>query len=88
MKTNSARRWLWLVVTGLIIVLLVWPALFRTTDAQPSGQPGKPNILFILADDLGYADVGFTGGQEIKTPNLDKLAAAGARLDQFYVQPV
>jgi len=48
----------------------------------------RPNIVFILADDLGYADVGFNGGKEIKTPNLDKLAAAGARLDQFYVQPV
>ena len=49
---------------------------------------GRPNILFILADDLGYADVGFTGGKGIKTPNIDTLAAAGARLEQFYVQPV
>jgi arylsulfatase A-like enzyme len=48
----------------------------------------RPNILIILADDLGYADVGFTGGKDIKTPNLDTLAAAGARLEQFYVQPV
>ncbi len=48
----------------------------------------QPNILIFLADDLGYADVGFTGGKEIKTPHLDTLAAAGARLDQFYVQPV
>jgi arylsulfatase A-like enzyme len=49
---------------------------------------GRPNVLIILADDLGYADVGFTGGKDIKTPNLDTLAAAGARLEQFYVQPV
>jgi arylsulfatase A-like enzyme len=48
----------------------------------------KPNIILILADDLGRADVGFNGGKEIKTPNLDKLAAGGARLAQFYVQPV
>jgi len=48
----------------------------------------RPNFLVILADDLGYADVGFTGGKEIKTPNIDTLAAAGARLEQFYVQPV
>jgi arylsulfatase A-like enzyme len=48
----------------------------------------RPNILIILADDLGYADVGFNGGKDIKTPNLDTLAAAGARLEQFYVQPV
>lgn len=48
----------------------------------------KPNVLYILADDLGYADVGFNGAKEIKTPNLDKLAAGGAILTSFYVQPV
>ena len=53
--------------------------------AEPS--PPRPNIVFILADDLGWADVGFHGG-EIKTPHLDELAASGARLEQFYVQPV
>jgi arylsulfatase A-like enzyme len=47
----------------------------------------KPNIVFILADDLGFKDVGYQGGR-IKTPNIDKLAARGAKLDQFYVQPV
>ncbi|HWN94575.1 MAG TPA: arylsulfatase [Methylomirabilota bacterium] len=47
----------------------------------------RPNILFILADDLGSHDVGWRGS-EIKTPNLDKLAFGGARLEQFYVQPV
>ncbi|MFO0809122.1 MAG: arylsulfatase [Gemmataceae bacterium] len=47
----------------------------------------KPHIVFLLSDDQGWADVGWHGG-EIKTPSLDKLAAAGARLEQFYVQPV
>ncbi|MDB6057511.1 MAG: arylsulfatase, partial [Verrucomicrobiales bacterium] len=48
----------------------------------------KPDIVFILADDLGNKDVGFNGCTEIKTPNLDKLAAAGTVLSQFYVQPL
>lgn len=48
----------------------------------------RPNIIFLLADDLGRVDCGFMGGKEIATPNLDKLARAGAVLDQFYVQPV
>ncbi len=48
----------------------------------------RPNIVFILADDLGYADVGFNGGREIATPRLDRLAASGARLAQLYAQPV
>lgn len=47
----------------------------------------KPNILYIVADDIGWKDLGFQGCADIKTPNLDKLAASGARLQQFYVQP-
>jgi arylsulfatase A-like enzyme len=47
----------------------------------------RPNIVYFLADDLGWADVGWHGG-EIKTPNLDKLANGGAKLEQFYVLPV
>ena len=56
---------------------------------QFSGKPDsvRPNIIFILADDLGWKDVGYHGGS-IKTPNIDKLAAEGTRLEQFYVQPV
>ncbi|HEY3042759.1 MAG TPA: sulfatase-like hydrolase/transferase, partial [Vicinamibacterales bacterium] len=48
----------------------------------------RPNIVYLLADDLGYGDVGFNGGREIATPHVDRLAASGARLEQFYVQPV
>ena len=48
----------------------------------------KPNILFILADDLGRTDAGFMGSKEIRTPNLDKLAGSGAVLTAHYVQPV
>jgi arylsulfatase A-like enzyme len=51
------------------------------------GAAQKPNILFIVADDLGWKDVGFHGS-DIRTPNLDKLAAAGAKLEQFYAQPM
>ncbi|HMC12310.1 MAG TPA: arylsulfatase, partial [Pirellulaceae bacterium] len=47
----------------------------------------RPNIVFFLIDDLGWSDVGFHGS-EIKTPSIDKLAAAGTRLEAFYVQPV
>jgi arylsulfatase A-like enzyme len=54
-----------------------------------SAQEGpRPDVVFIVADDLGRNDVGFMGGKEIKTPNLDALAKRGAVLRQFYVHHV
>ena len=44
----------------------------------------QPNVIIILADDLGYADVGCNGSTHIKTPNIDRLAAEGARFTDFY----
>src|SRR5215831_13560957 len=57
-------------------------------SAAPAGQANKPNIVYIVADDLGWKDVGFNAATDIKTPNIDKLAAGGAKLTQFYVQPM
>ncbi|HTY89388.1 MAG TPA: arylsulfatase [Candidatus Acidoferrum sp.] len=55
----------------------------------PAGAAGtRPNIVYIVADDLGWKDVGFNGCADIKTPNLDRLAAEGVKLTQFYVQPM
>lgn len=51
------------------------------------GDEALPNILFIVADDLGWSDVGWHGGFS-KTPNLDRLVREGVELDQHYVQPV
>src|ERR1044072_2408223 len=48
----------------------------------------KPNIVLIMADDLGYETLGANGGQSYKTPNLDALAAAGLRFERCYVQPL
>ena len=44
----------------------------------------KPNFIVILADDLGYGDLGVDGARMIKTPNLDRMAAEGVRLTDFY----
>jgi arylsulfatase A-like enzyme len=66
---------------------ICFAAILSLSRAAAPASASRPNFLFILSDDQGWADVGFHGG-EIKTPNLDKLAAAGARLEHFYVQPV
>src|SRR4051794_25272433 len=47
------------------------------------GEVRRPNILIILADDLGYSDIGCFGG-EVRTPNLDSLAREGVRFTSFY----
>ncbi len=47
-------------------------------------KPSRPNIVFILADDLGYGDLGCYGQKRILTPNLDRMAAEGMRFTQFY----
>jgi arylsulfatase A-like enzyme len=66
------------------VIIAVWTAFVSVAFAATP----KPNIVFIVADDLGRNDVGFMGGTAIKTPHLDKLANAGARLEAFYVQPL
>ncbi|MBI5688183.1 MAG: arylsulfatase [Verrucomicrobia bacterium] len=59
------------------IILAAW------TPSQAANAP-KPNIIFILADDLGYGDLGCYGQKKIQTPCLDRMAADGMRFTQFY----
>jgi arylsulfatase A-like enzyme len=55
--------------------------------ARAQAAQNGPNIVYIVADDLGWKDVGYHGS-DIRTPNIDKLAQDGARLEQFYAQPM
>lgn len=71
-----------------IFSLLCSAMLLRPLDeALAADKPAHPNILFVVADDLGWSDVGWHGGFS-KTPNMDKLVREGIELDQHYVQPV
>lgn len=70
-------------IPSLLAILVCSASMPWSTTAA-----SKPNILHIVADDLGWKDVGFNGCADIKTPNLDQLAATGAKLERFYVQPM
>jgi arylsulfatase A-like enzyme len=69
----------------LLAVLLA--GLGRATIPVQAAEPARPNVVMIVADDLGWNDVGYHGS-EIRTPNLDALAAGGVKLDHYYVWPV
>jgi len=66
----------------LLILILISVMLGSCTDKK-TVTTEKPNIILIMADDMGYSDLGCFGS-EIKTPNLDKLASEGLRITQFY----
>src|SRR5262245_56809935 len=69
MRTNSV----------LLATFLVCGPLF-------AAEPGKgPNVVFILADDLGWGDLGCYGNRFLPTPNLDRLAKQGGLFTHFYV---
>ena len=83
-ERNVSRRDLLLGTTMASIALAALGAA-RPADAQTSGAASsKPNILFILADDLGYADVSCYGRPDLSTPNIDRIAADGTRFMQAY----
>ncbi|MEO0415625.1 MAG: arylsulfatase [Verrucomicrobiota bacterium] len=64
-------------------ILLSFSCLFALVISAFAEAP-KPNIIFVLADDLGYGDLGCFGQKHIQTPNLDKMAEQGMRLTDFY----
>lgn len=59
-------------------------ALFASLTILNAADPKKPNIIFILADDLGYSDLGCMGSPDIRTPNIDRLATEGVKFTDFY----
>src|SRR5512133_723010 len=79
MHLNKIMRRLF---TAILVVLCAAVSQFRAADIPAAA---RPNILFIVGDDMGYADVGFHGCREIPTPNLDALAASGVRFTSGYV---
>ncbi|MBN1590181.1 MAG: sulfatase-like hydrolase/transferase [Pirellulales bacterium] len=72
---------------GLSIALIAW-GLLVGLSAESRAVDRPPNIVLIMADDLGYECLGADGGTSYKTPVLDRLAAEGARFEHCYSQPL
>ena len=69
-----------MVRLGVVLSLLM-AASVATADT-------RPNVIVMVADDLGWADVGFHGNTTIDTPSLDRIAREGVQLDRFYTTPI
>jgi arylsulfatase A-like enzyme len=67
-----------------ILLILSAAVLTSCQPRQKQTEVSKPNIIYILADDLGYGDVGFNGQSKFATPNIDKLATEGMVFTQHY----
>jgi len=85
-QTNVTRRELLSrTAAGSIALATLGTVQPNEADAQASGRTAlKPNILFILADDLGYADLSCYGRRDLSTPNIDRIAADGIQFMQAY----
>ena len=79
--SSSIRRREFLKRAGFAAAAAAWPGLLSRCRRSPQS---KPNIIFILADDLGYAELGCYGQKKIQTPHIDRLAAEGMRFTQHY----
>ncbi len=77
--TNTCMHSLFVRVCAFSLSLLSWAQVHAAT---------KPNIVFILADDLGYAEIGANGADHYKTPHIDALAQGGVRFSHFYTAPL
>jgi arylsulfatase A len=60
----------------------------RGEPSEPARPEGRPNVILIMADDLGYETIGANGGTSYRTPVLDRLAATGVRFEHCHVQPL
>jgi len=72
------------ITTLIIIAVLAKESVFTETKSYSAEKPSRPNIVIILADDLGYGDLGCYGHPSIRTPNLDRMAQEGMRFTDFY----
>ena len=74
-------------IAALTVAMAAGVADRASAQTEVAETPPKPNIVVIVADDLGWGQPGFNGGTQVSTPNIDRIADEGVKLTQFYVQP-
>jgi arylsulfatase A-like enzyme len=82
-RRDAGPTWL-ATIAGVVIAAALCAAALRATPVQPPRATRPPNIVFILADDLGSGELGAYGQTKIRTPRLDRMAAEGMRFTRFY----
>ena len=87
MKPIRAIQWLGAIAASVLFGACGTPEIAKTAAPAAPAAPARPNILVIVADDLGYSDLGALGG-EIATPHIDALAASGRILTNFHTAAV
>lgn len=89
-RHNKAMKWKYLLLTAALLLLPgIWAAPgFCLVRSLLAAEPDRPNVILIMADDLGYETIGANGGTSYKTPELDRLAATGVRFENCFVQPL
>jgi arylsulfatase A-like enzyme len=73
-----------LIAIAAVTAAVVSAVQEGTRDTSPRAADDRPNIVYVLADDLGYGELGAYGQRRIRTPRLDRMAAEGVRFTQFY----
>ena len=67
---------------------IVWIVAWLSSVTVAVAAESRPNVILVMTDDQGWAEVGFHGNTVLKTPNLDRFAAEGTELTNFYVSPM
>ena len=84
---SSLQKTLLLGIGGIVAVGLSACSVSKREKPEKSNQsknPGSPNVILCMADDMGWGDTGYNGHTEIQTPNLDEMASAGIQFNRFY----
>lgn len=75
------KAWFYLFVVSYLL-MTTWP--FNAQALEAEAATNRPNIIFVVADDMGWRDTGYSGNTIAKTPNLDEMASVGLRFENFF----